>query len=232
MGGGFSGIKSGFDIIGYFLAGGFFMWPLLIVSMLSVTFTIERLMAFFLQKQKLSPATFLKTLDALIEERKPLDQIAQELVVLCEKKKGVAAEIFRAGLSKFLDAIKMQLNAIETKQWMLGGIEDSAKTELPVLDSHINVIGICYTVSPLLGLLGTVQGMIQAFMVMARSGGGAKPDELAGGIAVALITTAAGLIIAIPTMIFHAWIKSTAEGYINQIEEAATEMVDTMVRPG
>lgn len=232
MGGGFSSIQSGFDIIGYFLAGGFFMWPLLIVSILSVTFTIERLMAFFIQKRKLSPATFLANLDALIEQRKPLDQVAQELIELCEKKQGVAAEIFRAGLSKFLDAVKMGLNAMETKQWMLGGIEDTAKTELPVLDSHINVIGICYTVSPLIGLLGTVQGMIQSFMVMAKSGGGAKPDELAGGIAVALLTTAGGLIIAIPTMIFHAWVKSSAESYINQIEEAAMEMVDTMVRPG
>lgn len=226
---GFAAISSGFDLIGYFKAGGPMMYVLLIISIVAITFIIERLIVFMVQKKKLSPAVFLAKLDELIEGKKDKAALVQELVDLCEAKKGVAAEIFRTGLEKYQDAKNMKMTVIETKNWMIEGIQDRAKTELPQLDAHINILAICYTISPLVGLLGTVAGMIQSFMVMARSGGGAKPDELAGGIAVALLTTAGGLIVAIPTMIAHAFVRSRADSYVNQVEEAAMEMVDAVV---
>lgn len=230
MGGGLATISSGYDLIGYFKAGGLFMWPILIILFIAITFAVERLIVFMVQKRKLSPAAFLDNMDALLEEKKPRTEVVGELIELCDMKKGVAAEVFTAGLRKYIDAVKMNMKPAEIKQWMIGGIEERAKTELPTLDAHINILGICFTVSPLMGLLGTVAGMIQSFTVMAKSGGGAKPDELAGGIAVALLTTAFGLLVAIPTMIVHAIVRSRADAYVTQIEEAAIEMVDALVQ--
>lgn len=230
MGGGLGAVKSSYDLIGYFRAGGVFMWPILIILFVAITFAIERLIVFMTQKNKLSPIAFLENLDALIEEKRPKLEITRELIELCETKKGVAAGVFMAGLQKYIDALNMNMSVAETKRWMIEGIENRAKTELPILDAHINVLGICFTVAPLLGLLGTVAGMIASFKVMAQSGGGAKPDELAGGIAQALLTTAFGLIVAIPTMIVHAYVRSKADSYVNEIEEAAIEMVDVLAK--
>ncbi len=230
MGGGLGAVKSSYDLLGYFMAGGLFMWPILIILFVAITFAVERLIVFMVQARKLSPAKFLEAMDSLVEENKPKADIANELMELCDEKKGVAAEIFNAGLKKYLDAVDMDMSISEAKRWVIEGIEDKAKIELPTLDAHINVLGICFAVAPLMGLLGTVAGMIASFKVMADSGGGAKPDELAGGIAQALLTTAFGLIVAIPTMMIHAFVRSKADAYINQIEEAAMDMVDTLVK--
>jgi biopolymer transport protein ExbB len=135
----------------------------------------------------------------------------------------------REGLDKYQQARFHKLSTVDLKQWLNNAIQERAAIELPQLESHLSIINVVATVSPLIGLLGTVLGMIQAFDVMASSAGGAKPDELAGGISVALITTAAGMIIAIPAMVLYNWLKTMIENYVMLVEEAAIHMVDALM---
>lgn len=133
------------------------------------------------------------------------------------------------GLTKFKQARKMKLSIIEMKQWLNNAIEERSRIELPQLEAHIVVLSVVAVVSPLIGLFGTVSGMIRSFTVMASAAGGAKPNELAGGISEALITTATGLVIAIPVLISYNWIKSTVDNYVMLIEEAAIHLVDSLI---
>lgn len=220
----------GFDIVKKFQEGGWAMWPLLLAAVLGIAFAFERLIILFLQKRMLQPDKFLEEFDKSMKRNNGnKDAVVVEMETLCKKRGGVCANIMREGLDKYQQARFHKLSTVDLKQWLNNAIQERAAIELPQLESHLSIINVVATVSPLIGLLGTVLGMIQAFDVMASSAGGAKPDELAGGISVALITTAAGMIIAIPAMVLYNWLKTMIENYVMLVEEAAIHMVDALM---
>jgi biopolymer transport protein ExbB len=220
----------GIDLFGQFQKGGWAMWPLLGFSVLAATFAIERLIVLFFQKRKLKPDTFLEAFEQSMKKHNgQKDAVIEEMLALCKKKGGVTAEIMQEGLTKFKQAQTLNMSAFDMKQWLNDAIEERARIELPQLEAHLGVLSTVATVAPLLGLLGTVLGMIKSFTVMANAAGGAKPNELAGGISEALITTATGMIIAIPVLIAYNFIKGTVENYVLLVEEAAIHLVDTLV---
>jgi biopolymer transport protein ExbB len=220
----------GFNIVEKFNQGGWAMWPLLIASILGLAFAFERLIVLFLQKTKLKPETFLEEFEKSMKKHNGnKDAVVHEMYALCKKRGGVCATIMKEGLDKYQQARRYNLAAFDLKQWLNNAIQERASIELPQLESHLNVINIVATVSPLIGLLGTVLGMIQAFEVMASAAGGAKPDELAGGISVALITTATGMMIAIPMLVLYNWLKTMIENYVMLVEEAAIHLVDQLM---
>ncbi|MBD3320894.1 MAG: hypothetical protein GF350_07370 [Chitinivibrionales bacterium] len=222
----------GFDLIGTFKKGGFAMWPLLVGAVLALMFIIERLIVLFLQKRKLRPDKFLEEFEASMKKNNgDKDKVVEEMIGVC-KKGGVCAEIMMEGLRKFKHVKKMKMSVLEMKQWLNNAIEERSRIELPQLEAHIVVISVVAVVSPLMGLFGTVSGMIRSFTVMASAAGGAKPNELAGGISEALITTATGLVIAIPVLISYNWIKSMVDNYVMLIEEAAIHLVDSLIIDG
>ncbi len=220
----------GFDIVQKFQEGGWAMWPLLIASVLAVAFGIERLVVMFLQKRKLRPEQFLEAFESSLKKNGGnKDAVVAEMRALCEQRGGATSEIMLEGLDKFQQGRTMNMSPYYMKDWLNKAIEERARIVLPGLEAHLGVLSVVATIAPLMGLLGTVLGMIQAFEVMASAAGGAKPDELAGGISVALITTATGLIIAIPVLIMYNAIKANIENYVMLVEEAAIHLVDTLI---
>ncbi len=218
-----------FDLIQKFKDGGPMMWPLLIALFVAMVVMLERIFNMFLQRRKLKPSEFYSAME---EEFKKTDKdtAVDNLIKLCDKKGGASANVFREGLIKYRETTQYNLNVMETKQWVNMAVEERGRIEIPVLEARIGIIATVAGVSPLMGLLGTVTGMIVSFNVMASSKGGAKPDELAGGISQALITTATGMIIAIPCLLVYNWLKSRVEAYILEMEEVAIQMVDKLVQ--
>ncbi len=220
----------GFDLIKTFQQGGWAMWPLLIFSVVAFMFVLERIIVILLQKRKLSPEAFLDAFDQSLKKHNgDKDAVVAEMKQLCEKKGGACAEILKEGVEKYSQSRNMNLDVMQLKQWLTNAIEERSRIELPQLESHFVYISVVGTVAPLMGLLGTVSGMIKSFSVMASAAGGAKPAELAGGISEALTTTATGLIIAVPTLIAYNLLRSWVENYVMLVEEAATHLVDTLI---
>lgn len=166
------------DLLGYFNKGGWAMWPLLGFSVLALTFTIERMIVLFFQKRKLKPDQFLDEFDkALKKHNGDKEAVTVEMIALCRKKGGVAAEIMLEGLEKYRHARSLNMSVFDMKKWLNEAIEERARIELPQLESHLGIISVVATVAPLLGLLGTVLGMIKSFTVMANAAGGICHDR-------------------------------------------------------
>lgn len=106
-------------------------------------------------------------------------------------------------------------------------IEETGRRVVHDLERFLNTLGTIAAVSPLLGLLGTVFGMIDIFSALLLHGAG-NPSVLAGGISVALITTAAGLTVAIPSLIFHRYFERLVDEYVVTMEEEALKLVDIL----
>ena len=223
----------GFDLLEYFQKGGWAMYPLALCAVLGLAFAFERVIVMFLQKRKMNPEQFLEAFESSLKKNEGnKEAVVTEMVALCEKRRSACSDIMIEGLRKYQQARGMNMNAYYMKEWLNEAIADRAKVVLPGLESHLGILSVVAQVSPLMGLLGTVLGMIQAFEVMASAAGGAKPDELAGGISVALITTAAGLLVAIPVLVMYNTIKGSIENYVMLIEEAAIHLVDTLITEG
>jgi biopolymer transport protein ExbB len=148
---------------------------------------------------------------------------------LCKKKGGIMAEIMLAVCHKYRDGVEKKMHPAELKEWMKKSAEEYAGVELQALDSHLSALAVISNVSTLMGLFGTVIGMIEAFTAMANSPGGVKADEMAGGIAIALVATAGGLVVAVPSLILYNLIKGAViETYVSQVEEAVIKSVDAL----
>ena len=173
-----------------FLAGGFMMWPITVMSVVVVAFGIERFVA--LRRSRFVPQQLRQEL-ATIAATRPFDPCAAYQA--CQRHHSVAATVTQALLEK----VGRPLPEVER------AVEVSKESEASRLYANIRPISLAVSVTPLLGLLGTVQGMIIAFYTTATLDAGAnRAAELAQGIYVALITTFAGLCVAIPAaMLAH-----------------------------
>lgn len=220
----------GFNLIKTFNDGGPVMYPLLLMSVLAITFVIERIIMLIVLKRKVSPADFMAKMDEVLQKQPDKTKAAAELTVFCREKGGPVSEVMLEGLNKYKEAVDHKLSLLEAKEWINQAVEEKGAVEVPTLEKHLSVLSTVAMVSPLLGLLGTVTGMIRAFTIMAQSAGGAKPDELAGGIAEALITTATGLIIAIPTLLVYNWLRAAIDNLVLEMEEVAMLLTDNLIR--
>lgn len=119
------------------------------------------------------------------------------------------------------------LNRDLARQEMKEKIEETGRAVAHELERFLNTLGTIAAVAPLLGLLGTIVGMIQIFSVITAVGVG-DPGHLAGGISVALITTAAGLIVAIPSLIFHRYFRGRVDQFVINMEQEAVKLVEVM----
>lgn len=195
-----------------FLAGGPVMIPILICSILAVGIVIERLWYFFVistNTLKLKHDIF----DLLKNNR------IKESVGLCDANPSLVAKILKAGILKF------GTSRDEIKEAM----EDVSLFEIPRLEKRLSALATIANVSPLLGLLGTVTGMTGSFhaiQVRATSNNPVSAGDLAGGIWEALITTVAGLIVAIPSFIAYNYCVSRVNAIILEMERASTELVN------
>lgn len=186
------------------------MYPILFCSVLSLAIFLERLWA--LRKKMIIPADFISKVEELVERDK-----VEDAIFLCHGNDSTIAKIFLAGLK----------NA-RLGMWLVKeSIEEKGRREGILLERNIGVLLTIANLSPLLGLLGTVSGMIKSFnTISAYNISSAGP--LAGGIAEALITTAAGLLVAIPTLVVYRFLIDKAQMLIFQMEESSTKLIDAM----
>jgi biopolymer transport protein ExbB len=192
------------------LAGGPLMIPILLASFAMLLIVFER--TFSLRRRRVVPKLFVERFLLQLREG-ALDR--HEALERCEDEFSHIARVFAAAVRKWGKP------AVEVEQAVL----DEGERIANVLRRYLRVLNGVSTVSPLLGLLGTVWGMIQAFNVIATSPAMGRAEMLAGGISVALITTAAGLLVAIPALIFHLYFVGRVDALVMEIDHQGQEIV-------
>ena len=202
------------SVLGLLAKGGIMMIPIALCSVLAVAVAIERFVS--LRRKMVLPEETVDGLRAVLKER-PGDVMAA--IGYCEAHPSSITNLLRSGLSKLRNGEAAVEKAMEE-----GGarLVDKMKRRLRPL------AGIA-TIAPLLGLLGTVYGMIVAFQAASGEGVG-KGDRLAGGIYEALVTTAAGLTLAVPVLIVHQILSSRIDARVDDLDERANEFLDLALR--
>jgi biopolymer transport protein ExbB len=194
--------------------GGFMMWPLAICALIGLLIIVWKL--FDLSSKSIRTRKFLREVDELIAQRK-----INEALALARDSNTPAGRILAAGLERHTEGSERVMKAIEN----VGLIEMAG------LESGLVWLATVSNVAPLLGFLGTVIGMIQAFQAI-EAAGEVEATLVAGGIKVALITTATGLAIAIPINIAHNYFVTRVDRLVIDMEESAQKMVDALHEPG
>ncbi len=195
-----------------FLAGGPVMWPILLCSIFALAIILEKF--WHIHKIRIDTQQFLSS----ILEKMKRHQV-KEALEICEKTKSPISHILKAGILKY-DRTRPQIKE---------AIEDASLYEIPRLEKNLSMLATIAHISPLLGLLGTVTGMVRCFQtIQAKSASfhPVSPGDLAGGIWEALLTTVAGLIVAIPTFIVYNYLVSRINSFILEMEKASTELVN------
>ena len=191
-------------------AGGWLMVPIIACSVMALAIIFERLWA--LQKQRVLPNNLVAKVWAL-HKNEHLTNVQIDLI----RESSPLGRILAAGL----------LNRMHSREVMKEAIEEVGRQVVHQLEQYLNTLGTIASISPLLGLLGTVIGMIEVFAAIVGAGVG-NPAELAGGISKALITTATGLSVAIPAIIAHRYFGGRVERLVIGMEEEALKMIDIM----
>jgi biopolymer transport protein ExbB len=193
------------------VAGGPLMIPIVLASFAMLLIVFERMIS--LRRRRVVPRLFIERFLLQVREN-AIDR--DDALEKCEDQSSHIARVFAAAVRKWGKP------AVEVEQAVL----DEGERIANVLRRYLRVLNGVSTVAPLLGLLGTVWGMIQAFNVIATSPAMGRAEMLAGGISVALITTAAGLLVAIPAMIFHLYFVGRVDGLVMEIDHYGQEIVN------
>ena len=189
-------------------AGGWLMLPIIIFSIAALAIIIERFWS--LQKTKVIPAQLVNKIWQWAQANELTSSRIHEL-----REGSPLGRVLAAGL----------INSNQARAIMKDSIEDTGRHVVHELQKFLNTLGTIAAVSPLLGLLGTVLGMIKVFSVITNVGVG-NPGELAGGISQALITTAAGISVAIPSLIFYRYFRGKVDALVVEMEQEALKLVD------
>jgi biopolymer transport protein ExbB len=188
------------------------MWPILLFSLIALTVIIERFIVF--HKAKINVNEFLtKVRKALLVNRN-----VKEAIKVCEQYRGPVASVVKAGLLRYG----------HDRQDIEKTIENAALYELDRLERRLGILATTANVEPMLGFLGTVSGMIKSFGTLATQGL-SNPGAVAAGISEALITTAAGLIIAIPAQLAFNWFTTKVTRFVRDIETASNMLLETFI---
>jgi biopolymer transport protein ExbB len=193
-----------------FLSGGWLMWPILLCSIVVVGIAIERFIT--LREERIIPAGQLSEVWTQLRKKQLTSERLKTL-----RDSSPLGYILAAGIS----------NSGHGRDVMKDSIEEAAGQVVHSLERFLTLLGTIANAAPLLGLLGTVLGMIQVFADIMLYGTG-DASELAGGISQALITTAAGLTVAIPAMLLHRYFERHVDSLIVQLEGQSIKLVDAM----
>jgi len=191
-------------------AGGWVMWPIILCSIAAMAIIGERFWS--LQKKAVSPPNLVPQVQQWLS-RKELDAARIALV----RESSPLGRIIAAGL----------VNRQHDRDIIKEAIEDTGRHVVPELERYLNTLGTIAVISPFLGLLGTVLGMIQMFAGVSTHGVG-DPTAIAGGIAQALITTAFGLVVAIFAVLFHRYFRGRVNELLLDMEEQALKLIEIL----
>jgi biopolymer transport protein ExbB len=199
------------SVLDFVMKGGIMMIPIGLCSLVTLTVVIERLVS--LRRRRIIPASFLPGL------KKKLEQSTDRAGALkyCRDDGSPVARVFEAGIRRLGGPI----DVVERN------IQEAGQREVLNLRKHLRVLSVIAAVSPLLGLLGTIFGMITAFQTVATAADAlGRTELLAKGIYEAMITTAAGLIVAIPALICYHWLSAKVQKLVMEIDAMSYEFVE------
>lgn len=190
-------------------AAGWPIWPLLLASIIAVALIIERLVA--LRRSKVVPSGLLQRAVGEFKKNGNNDKLLDEL-----ERHSPLGRVLAAGLR----------NVGSSREVMKESIEEAGGAVAHELGRYLTTLGTIASISPLMGLFGTVVGMIEIFG--SQSPTGANPMQLAHGISIALYNTGFGLVIAIPSMIFWRHFRAQVDGFVVEMEQQAVKLVEYM----
>lgn len=211
-----SGIQVG-NIVSIIREGGILMYPIIGCSIVLMVFVFERLL--YLRRARITPRPFIR---GVIEQLEQQQLSREEALALCEENGSLIAELFAAALKKW------NRPAVEVEQ----AIMDAGERITSQLKKYLRLFNAISNLSPLLGLLGTVLGMIEAFNSIAQADAMGRPELLAHGIGAALLTTAAGLCVAIPAYAAYAFFLGRADRLILEMDALAQTVVELISAEG
>ncbi len=198
-------------MIEYIQKGGLLMWPILVCSIISIAIFAERV--FYLHRASIHAGEFLKGLQNLIRRRNFAEALHESAGT-----PGPVARVIHTAIIRH-DLPRAELREI---------VQEAGQLEVPKLERFLGVLATLAFLTPLLGLLGTVAGMIEAFGVISANGGYATVTELASGIYKSLLTTAAGLVVATPTFVAYSYLSGRINTMMHDMERAGIEVVQML----
>lgn len=196
-----------------FAKGGPVMWLLLLVGLVALVIFIER--ALFLHRGQIRSTEFLGGIKNLLQKDRLM-----EALTLCEETPGPVAAVVKAGLR----------HAADEEQAMRFAVQEAALVELPVLERRISSLAAIAQIAPLLGLLGALLGMIETFWLFERGGSYATSQVLSGGMWEALLTAAAGLVVAIPAHLGRHFLSGRVRALVHDMEWVGNELMRYLLR--
>jgi biopolymer transport protein ExbB len=191
-------------------AGGWMMGPIIIFSVVAAAIILERLWT--LQDRRVIPPDLTRRVWQLVESGKVNDQVIEAL-----RQNSALGKVLATGLA----------HRHRSREALMERLEDAGRHVVHELERFLNTLGTIAGVSPLLGLLGTVGGIIKSFNAITAGGMG-DPRMLSGGIAQALVTTAAGLMVAIPSLIAYRYLRGRVDRIVIEIEKDAIALADAL----
>ena len=197
-------------------AAGWPIWPLILCSVVALALVIERMTS--LRAVKVAPPKLLDEVISVTRASLPSADVVNKL-----HDNSVLGRVLAAGLRAVIAEPRI------TEEALRMSFENAGRLAAHRLERYLNTLGTIATAAPLLGLLGTVVGMIEIFGSQAPTGG-TNPGQLAHGISIALYNTAFGLIIAIPSLMLYRWFRGRVDEYILEMEQAAERMVPHLMR--
>jgi biopolymer transport protein ExbB len=192
-------------------AGGWMMWPIIACSVVAVAIFLERLWT--LQEKRVLPAGVANQVWDWVQNNQIDAQQMQQV-----HQSSPLGEVLAAGLA-YRHA---------SREVLKEAVEDAGRHVVHDLERYLNPLGTIAAISPLLGVLGTVSGMIRSFTAITTEGVG-NPTVLAGGISEALITTAAGLVVAIPALIAYRYLRGRVDGLVVKIEKESIRFIEALL---
>jgi biopolymer transport protein ExbB len=192
-------------------AGGLLMLPIIACSVVAVAIVLERLWT--LQEKRVLPASVANQVWEWVQNNQIDAQQMQQV-----HQSSPLGEVLAAGLA-YRHA---------SREVLKEAVEDAGRHVVHDLERYLNPLGTIAAISPLLGLLGTVSGMIRSFTAITTEGVG-NPTVLAGGISEALITTAAGLVVAIPALIAYRYLRGRVDGLVVKIEKESIRFIEALL---
>lgn len=215
---------AGSGAMGYMIQGGIFMWPILVMGVLAFGVIIERFRALLMINVK--NEELRGKVHALLHE----DEV-EEAIALCEREQGPVPAILGAGLRKYVILRRLGYDPAKIEEQVVKGMEDYSVHVVAALERHLPILATISSAAPMIGFLGTVQGMVISFQEINDKSGqaGANIVQLAaGGIMIALLTTVLGLIVGIPAFVAFNYFTSVINRFVLDVEESAADLIEAV----
>lgn len=208
--------------LGYMIEGGIFMWPILVLGIVALGVMIERYRSLKML------GTNTEALRSRVTELLHGDQV-EEALELCDSQQGPVPAILSVGLRKFLVLRRLNYDVGKIEEQVVKSMDDYGVHIVAALERHLPILATVSSAAPMIGFLGTVQGMVISFDdIVLKMGEVNIVEAAAAGIKVALLTTVLGLIVGIPAFIAYNYFTGVINRFVLEVEESATELIEAV----